>query len=124
MKNKSHNRNIRKQEDIEGHDILKKLRTEKQTENAKKYSKGKDINKEEKKEYLKFLWFCQSKNFAFAQICNLGKYLQSVGKRKKASFLANSKFEKEEVSLIARTYEQCLLENLKKDFSDNNFHSC
>jgi len=55
------------------------------------------------------------------QISLLGKFLKEMAKEKNLSFLKNHSFEREEISLIARSFGECLTNELKKELSQTPY---
>jgi len=117
----THKNSICKKVDIEGHEGLIPKIQEVMTENKRRYSKKTVGDKEEKKNYLKFLIFCQSENLSFQQIASLGKFLHEMAMEKKLDFFTKNNFDREEISLIARCYGKHLLTKLADDLRSSPY---
>lgn len=121
LKSETHDLSIVKKEDIDGHYILIPLIKEKQELNKIKYGKKKPDTKQEVRDYLQFIGFCEKQNFSFRQISAIGKYLKQLVEQGRVSFFKGNTFERSEISLIARCYGRYLLDNIKQDLIKSPF---
>jgi len=99
---------------IENHEKMIQLITEKIKGNKIKWSNTLGVKTQEKKNNLKFLGFCQSLNLSFPQISDLGKFFKELSNKNQLSFLKEFTFEREEISWLARFFGSCLIEQVKK----------
>ena len=82
----THSNSVAKQSDIDGHKELIPKILEELAKNKKRYRKKNLTTKEDKKDYLRFLVFCQKQNFSFQQISSLGKFIHEMTTEKRLSF--------------------------------------
>ena len=117
----THSNSISKQVDTEGHNELIPKIQEALAKNKRTYNKKSFNTKEEKKDYLKFLIFCQKQNFSFQQISSLGKFLHEMAREKRLRFFEESTFHREEISSVARCFGKCILKNLENDLKNSPY---
>jgi len=117
----THSNSIISETDQKGHEELLPLLRKAKENNKQRRFKNREVDENDNKEYLKFIAFCQSQNFSFKQISALGIYLQDLVTSKKFAFLLKNTFKREEISLIARSFGSCLVEELKEDLISGPF---
>ena len=65
--------------------------------------------------------FCLGNNFSFQKISLLGKFLKEMFHQNKFLFLKNLSFEREEISMMARSFGDFKIEELKNELSNTPF---
>ena len=75
----------------------------------------------EDRDYLNFIGFCQKKNFSFSQISDLGQYLKNLAIHGRLRFVEKHTFTRAEISAIARSFGDFLLEELKNDLEKSPY---
>ena len=68
-----------------------------------------------------FLGFTQKQNLSFNQTSHLGKYLRDLSIKKNISLFQHETFDREEISLVAKCFGHCILNDLQKDLSKSPF---
>ena len=105
----------------EAHEEMIKLIKEKIENNKIKKNKSSEEKNSGKKTYLEFLAFCQALNLTFNQISDLGKFFKDLAEEDKLLFFKDFTFEREEISMLAKCFGKCLIDELKKDLEESPF---
>jgi len=117
IESSQHKNSISKEKDIKGHDELTPKIVEAMTKNKAIYSKKVLQSKNQAHiTYLRLLIFCQSQKFTIMQTSALTKFLKELMMNQEDPLIIGVT-EREEISLIARSFGRCILEKLKQDLS-------
>ena len=116
-----HKNSIAFEKDVKGHEELIPKIVRAMTKNKSIYSKKTLDNQNQAHiAYLRLIIFCQSQKFTIQQTSGLAKFLKELSMEKGEPLILGAS-EREEISLIARSFGRCILEKLKGDLSDISY---
>ena len=118
MESTQHKISIAKEKDVQGHNELIPKIVEAIARNKSTYSKKvlRDQNQAHIA-YLRLIIFCQSQKFTFMQTSALAKFLKELTLNQNDPLIIGAS-EREEISLVAKSFGKCILNNLKQDLSN------